>query len=139
MVVGYHASVQAQKRSWIYAGMAHPTGVALARPARNHRLPPGSRLMLAGDRFARGLSPPMRRICADRQVTFRFVAAEPKAVKQAFLGGELGKQVDAIVAGAKAYRPDVTLVSLPWLDGMTSDKLDWAAKRLGRDVRALGA
>lgn len=119
--------------------MAHPTGVALARPIRSHRLPPGSRLLLAGDQFARGLSPPLRRLCADRDVSFRFLSAKPKDVPTAFAGGELGKQVDRVVAEAGNYRPQVTLVSLPWPELMTSDKLDWAARRLGRGLRALGS
>ncbi len=139
MVVGYHASVQAQKRTWIYAGMAHPVGVALARPTRPHRLPRGSRLLLAGDLFARGLAPPIRRLCADRKVRFKLVEASPKKVDAPFLGGELARQAERIVAEVKGFSPTVTLVSLPWPELMTSDKLDFVAAKLGREVRSTGS
>lgn len=139
MVVGYHASVQAQKITWIYAGMAHPTGVALARPARPHRLPPGSRLLLAGDDFASGLATPLRRLSSDRKVKFRLVVASPQEVESPFLGGELAKQADRITKDAMEFKPTVTLVSLPWPELMTSDKMDAVAAKLGRRIRSTGS
>ena len=61
---------QQKKRSWIYSGIAHPPGVALAKPRQPQRLPPGSRLLLAGDRHAKGLAAPLKHLCRDRKVAF---------------------------------------------------------------------
>jgi len=71
------STVEPQKRSWIYGGIAHPPNVVLARRdvVNRRRLPPGSSLLLAGDEHAWGLAPFMKLLCRDGQVEFSSLCA----------------------------------------------------------------
>src|SRR3972149_8475876 len=63
-------TVQAQKRSWIYSGIAHPPSVVLAQAKKRRRLPAGSRLLLAGDGYAWGLAPFLGLLARDAHVIY---------------------------------------------------------------------
>ena len=62
--------MQAQKRSWIYSGIAHPPSVVLAQAKKRRRLPAGSRLLLAGDGYAWGLAPFLGLLARDAHVIY---------------------------------------------------------------------
>jgi hypothetical protein len=62
--------VQAQKRSWLYSGIAHPPSIVLAQTRKRKRLPAGSRLLLAGDEHAWGLAPFLGLLARDADVSF---------------------------------------------------------------------
>lgn len=63
--------MRAHKRIWLYGGLVHPLGIVVARPRpKRRRLPPGARLLVAGDDHAWGLSPFLRELCRDDGVSY---------------------------------------------------------------------
>ena len=60
------------KLDWAYSGLAHPSGVALARKHRHTALSSGSKVILVGDESASGLGPFLGKLAIERKVTLRF-------------------------------------------------------------------
>ncbi len=97
--------MQATKRSWLLGGIGIPTDVALVRPTVSPRLPPGSRLLLVGDRHVASLTPALGRLCSDASVVLGVLSLLPETPPQAIL--------DAIVEQLELTPAPVTLVSWP--------------------------
>lgn len=129
--------MQPQKRSWLYGGLAHPPSVVLARrdPQRNKaavrkRLPPGSTLLLAGDRYAWGLSPFLGQLCRDTNV--RYVDdVDDDATIESWAKGRLSARV-------QAEQPHMVMVSLG-PRGVVDDKLVTTIAVIAADARSKGA
>lgn len=62
----------AQKRDWVYAGLAHPANVILVRPRRAPRLKPGDKILLLGDEQAAAVGAFMGKLALESQVNLRF-------------------------------------------------------------------
>lgn len=60
------------KRDWAYAGLSHPKGVVLARPARKDALAPGNKVVLVGDESAANVGQFLGKLALDSKVNFRF-------------------------------------------------------------------
>lgn len=103
-------TVQPQKRSWIYGGLAHQPNVVLARPKGSvrQRLPPGSSLLVAGDEHAWGLAPFLRQLGTGGRVdVFMDIDKDGATVADWAKRPRLG----ALVVDKK---PDIVLLSLPY-------------------------
>ncbi len=98
--------MQPQKRSWIYGGIAHPPSVVVVRQAPRRRLPPSSKLLLAGSDHAWGLAPFIGRLCRDAFVTMvPELDRDLNSIKSWATSRRIGKLV-------KKERPDMVLISL---------------------------
>jgi hypothetical protein len=119
--------VQTQKRDWIYAGLAHPSGVALARPAAKEatRVPVGSQVLLAGDQHVRGLSPTFKALCAGRGAKLITQVLEFPERE-----GTISQAADRIMVKSSEIDPQLVLVSIPWKSPVGSDELEAAARKL---------
>lgn len=62
----------AQKRDWVYAGLAHPANVILVRPRRAPRLKPGDKVVLLGDEQAAAIGSFMGKLALEAKVNLRF-------------------------------------------------------------------
>lgn len=96
--------MQAQKRSWLYSAIAHPPSVIQAQAKKKRRLPPGSKLLLAGDEHAWALAPFLILLARDAGVAFASCLNKEDIATWA-------KKKLLAEATAKAS-PDLTLVSL---------------------------
>lgn len=60
------------KRDWVYAGLAHPARIVIARASTGRRLAPGAKVVLVGDEHAAGIGQFLGRLCMDSKVNCRF-------------------------------------------------------------------
>lgn len=127
--------MQPDKRVWLFGGIVHPPSVVIARvkpraPVRR-RLPPGSRLLLAGDDHAWGLSTFLRKLCRDTGVHYDHELDEEASIESWADRRELREPVEEL-------RPDMVLLSLAPEDGL-HDKLPDLIGIVAADARAHGA
>lgn len=119
--------MQAQKRSWLYSGIAHPR-VVQAQAKKKRRLPPGSRILLAGDEHAWALEPFLRLLARDADVSL------DKCVHQYSIEAWAEKKLLAKAMGT--VPPNLVLVSL--YAEVTIPSALAAIQQLVRDGRPVG-
>lgn len=131
MAASLPPAVRPQKRSWLYGGLAHPSGVLLVQPKApvRKRLPPGSTLLLAGDAHAWGISPFIGQLCQDTGVTLR-KDLFPAPIETWAESGRLGERVSEI-------HPHMVIVSL--LSSAPPEELQGAIAELAEQARSDGA
>lgn len=93
------------KRDWVYSGLAHPPGFALARGPSTFRLKPGSKILLVGDEHAAGLGQFLGKLALDARMNLRFEWER----------GQLFERwmIPHSVERALRYKPEMLLVSMP--------------------------
>lgn len=120
-----------QKRSWLYGGLAHPSGVVLVRPKGpvRKRLPPKSTLLLVGDSYAWGLAPFVGQLCSDTGVRFEKDLFAAPIEKWA----ETGRLRNKVVK----LKPHMVMVSM--LSSKAPQQLLPSLEQLAADARCTGA
>lgn len=99
----------AAKRDWIYAGLAHPSNVILANRPRGSRLPPGTKIVVAGDENAAGLGPFLGRLAVDSKLSLRF-EWERGALAEHWLSAATAERV-------KKSKPSIVVATFPTKEG----------------------
>lgn len=94
-------------RRWVYAGLGAVTaGVGLLRALRQRpRLHPDSRILVVGDSFAVGLTPPLRALAKEAGLPFDSVALQGTRIDQWAVSAALDEKL-------RKFKPSLVLVSL---------------------------
>lgn len=93
------------KRDWVYAGLSHPSGFALARGPSRYLLKPGSKILLVGDEHAAGLGQFLGKLAIDSRMNLRFEWERGQLFERWMNPSAVEK--------ALRYKPDLLLVAMP--------------------------
>lgn len=99
------ARTEFSKRDWVYSGLSHPAGVALARSHDRRRLSPGSKILVVGDEHAAAIGQFLGKLALDARMNLRFEWERGQLFERWAIASRLERSM--------TYRPDVVLVAMP--------------------------